>query len=121
MVKAKKAAAAKVKKQPVAREYTIHIHKYVHHVAFKKRAPRALKAVRRFAQKTMGTHDVRIDTNLNKYLWSKGIRNVPVRVRVRLSRRRNEDEDAKSKMYTLVTWVPVATFHGLQTKAVEDE
>ena len=53
---------------------------------FKKRAPRALQAIRDFARKTMGTEDVRIDTLLNKYLWSKGIRNVPHRVRVRLHR-----------------------------------
>ena len=39
--------------------------------------------------------DVRIDTKLNKFLWSNGVRNVPRRVRVRLSRKRNEDEDAK--------------------------
>ena len=39
---------------------------------FKRRAPRAIKAVRQFAQKEMGTTDVRIDTNLNKFLWSKG-------------------------------------------------
>jgi len=38
---------------------------------FKKRAPRALQAIRDFARKTMGTEDVRIDTLLNKFLWSK--------------------------------------------------
>ena len=50
----------------------------------------------------MGTKDVRIDSRLNKYLWSKGIRNVPRRVRVRLSRKRNEDEESKEALYTLV-------------------
>merc|ERR1719444_158793 len=50
----------------------------------------------------MVTRDVRIDTKLNKFLWHKGIRNVPRRVRVRISRKRNEDEDAKEKMFTLV-------------------
>lgn len=33
---------------------------------------------------------MRIDTKLNKFLWSNGVRNVPRRVRVRLSRKRNE-------------------------------
>jgi ribosomal protein L31E len=37
--------------------------------------------VKKFAQKTMGTEDVRIDTSLNKFLWSKGVRNVPYRVK----------------------------------------
>lgn len=41
--------------------------------------------------------EVRIDTKLNKFLWSNGVRNVPRRVRVRLSRKRNEDEEAKEK------------------------
>ena len=42
--------------------------------------------------------DVRVDTKVNKYIWSKGIRNVPYRVRVKLSRRRNEDEEATEKV-----------------------
>ncbi len=55
----------------------------------------------------MKTSDVRLDTKLNKQVWSQGVRNVPFRVRVRLARKRNDDEDAKEKMYTLVTYVPV--------------
>merc|ERR1719238_76181 len=39
----------------------------------------------------MGTPDVRIDTKLNKFLWSNGVRNVARRVRVRMSRKRNEE------------------------------
>ena len=47
----------------------------------------------------MKTEDVRLDTKLNKYLWSKGVRNnVPFRVRVRLARKRNEDEEADEKV-----------------------
>lgn len=88
--------------------------------AFKKRAPRAIKSIRRFAKKAMRTKDVRIDVKLNKYMWSKGIKNVPFRVRVRLARKRNEDEDAKERFYTLVTHVPVASFKGLQTKNVDE-
>jgi len=47
----------------------------------------------------MKTKDVRLDTNtkLNKFLWSKGVRNAPFRVRVRLARKRNEDEEADEK------------------------
>ena len=61
----------------VTREYTINIHKRIHGVGFKKRAPRALKEIRKFAMKEMGTPDVRIDTRLNKAIWAKGIRNIP--------------------------------------------
>merc|ERR1712020_617380 len=103
----------------VTREYTINLHKRLHGIGFKYRAPRAIKEVKKFAEKQMGTSDVRIDTRLNKHLWSQGVRNVPFRVHVRLARLRNEDEDSVNKLYTLVTHVNVATFKGLQTENVE--
>ena len=104
----------------ITREYTVHLHKRLHGIGFKKKAPRVIKEIKKFAEKQMGTPDVRIDTRLNKYLWSKGIRNVPYRVRVRLARRRNEDEDSPNKLYTLVTHVPVGSFKGLQTENVDE-
>ncbi|ELW50908.1 60S ribosomal protein L31 [Tupaia chinensis] len=58
-------------------EYTINTHKHIHGVGFKKRAPRALKEIRKFAIKEIGAPDVLIDTRLNKAAWAKGIRNVP--------------------------------------------
>ncbi|KAH7727791.1 60S ribosomal protein L31-like isoform 1 [Aphelenchoides avenae] len=105
----------------VTREYTIHIHKLIHGIGFKKRAPRAIKEIRKFAEKQMGTQDVRVDTRLNKFIWSKGVRNVPFRVRVRLARRRNDDEDSPHKLYTLVTHVPVTNFKKLTTVNVDTE
>lgn len=63
--------------------------------------------------------EVRIDSDVNKYVWSKGIRNVPFRIRVKLSRKRNEDEEAESKMYTLVTVVQVPSFKGQTTEVKE--
>ena len=108
-------------KEVITREYTVHLHKYIHGIGFKKRAPRAIAAIRKFAKKHMGTEDVRIDSNLNKIVWSRGIRNVPYRVRVRLSRRRNEDEESTHKLYTLVTHVPVTSYKGLETKTVDED
>lgn len=69
---------------------------------FKKKAPRAIREIRKFATKMMKTTDVRVDSKLNKFIWSKGVRNVPFRVRVRLSRKRNEDEEAKEKVRVIV-------------------
>ena len=106
-------------KEVVTREYTIHLHKYIHGVGFKRRAPRAIKAIKKFAEKQMRTPDVRVDTKLNKAVWAKGIRNVPYRIRVRCHRKRNEDEDSPHKFYTLVTHVPVDTFKKLETKTVD--
>ena len=62
------------------------MHKHVHGQSFKKRAPTAVKAIVSFAQKAMGTTDVRIDPKLNQALWAQGIKSVPHRVRVKLER-----------------------------------
>jgi len=106
----------------ITREYTIHLRKLLHGVGFKKRAPKAVKEVKAFAKKMMKTEDVRVDTKLNKFLWSQGIKAVPGRVRVRLSRKRNDDEEATEKLYTLCTHVPVEQhqYKGLQTQNVDE-
>merc|ERR1711879_827608 len=80
----------------VTREYTINLHKRLHGIGFKYRAPRAVKEIKKFAEKQMGTKDVRM--------------------RIRLARLRNEDEDSIHKLYTLVTHVqiPKGGFKGLQ-------
>ncbi|CAD7924465.1 unnamed protein product [Amoebophrya sp. A25] len=106
---------------PRTEDRTIHVHKLVYKVQFKKRAKRCISEIKKIATKAMGTTDVRIDGKLNKHIWSKGIKNLPRRVRVRLSRKRNEDEDAKEKTFTLVQYVPVDSFKGLETEAVNEE
>ena len=68
----------------VTREYTIHLHKLVHGRSFKKRAPWAVKSVVNFAQKAMGTTDIRLDPKLNQALWARGVKSVPHRIRVKL-------------------------------------
>eukprot|EP00189_Rhodosorus_marinus_P005701 CAMPEP_0113960074 /NCGR_PEP_ID=MMETSP0011_2-20120614/4507_1 /TAXON_ID=101924 /ORGANISM="Rhodosorus marinus" /LENGTH=122 /DNA_ID=CAMNT_0000971475 /DNA_START=156 /DNA_END=524 /DNA_ORIENTATION=+ /assembly_acc=CAM_ASM_000156 len=98
----------------VTREYTINLHKRVHGTGFKKRAPKALKEIRKFAEKVMSTKDVRIDTKLNKEVWKCGVKNVPRRIRVRLARRHNDDEEAQEALYTLVTVVPIANRAGFR-------
>mmetsp|Transcript_56292 Transcript_56292/g.131866 ORF Transcript_56292/g.131866 Transcript_56292/m.131866 type:complete len:119 (-) Transcript_56292:59-415(-) len=104
----------------ITREYTINMHKRLLGQTFKKRAPRSVTEVKKFAKKVMGTSDVRIDQKLNKYLWSKGVKNVPYRVRVRIFRKRNDDEDAKEKLYSLCTLVEVDTFKGIGTQIVQE-
>ena len=78
--------------QPVTRDFTINLHKQLHGVQFKKRAPRAVREIRRFAQSEFFTKDVRVDTSLNRFIWSTGIRNVPRKVRIRVSRKKNGPE-----------------------------
>ena len=102
----------------ITREYTIHLRKLLHGIGYKKRAPRAVKEVKAFAKKMMKTEDVRVDTKLNKFLWSQGIKAVPGRVRVRLSRKRNDDEEATEKLYTLCTHVPVRRTPRMQSAGI---
>merc|ERR1711959_21414 len=116
-----KEKAKKKPEQPLTRVCTINIHKRIHKVGFKRRAPRAVTEIRKFAKDMMKTDDVRIDEALNKFMWNKGIRNVHYRVRVKLSKKRNENEDATDKFYTVVTHVPVAgNFKGLLTQTVDE-
>ncbi|KAI0519564.1 60S ribosomal protein L31 [Dendrobium catenatum] len=110
------------KEEVVTREYTINLHKRLHGCTFKKKAPKAIKEIRKFAQKAMGTTDVRIDVKVNKLIWSRGIRSVPRRVRVRIGRKRNEEEDAKEEFYSLVTVteIPPEGLKGLGTKVIDE-
>jgi len=93
----------------VAREYTIHMHKRLHGVTFKKRAPKAIKEIKAFAFQAMGTTDVRVDPQLNKKVWEQGVKGVPYRLRVRISRKRNDEEGAKEKLYSYVQAVNCRT------------
>ena len=106
----------KTEMQPACRDYTLNVHKMLQGIQFKKRAPRCIRDIKRFATKEMFTQDVRVDTGLNRFVWSHGIRNVPRKIRIRVTRRRNEDEDAKSKFYSLVQHVQVSDFAGLKTE-----
>lgn len=68
-------------------------------------APNAIKAVKKFAQKSMGVNDVRISPGLNQAVWSRGVKSPPRRIRVRLERKRNDDEGAKEKLYVVASVV----------------
>jgi len=121
MVKNTKGKTRSALQDVVTREYTIHLHKLVHGRSFKKRAPTAVKSVVAFAQREMGTTDVRVDPKLNQALWARGIKSVPHRIRVKLERKRNDEENAKEKLYTFATFVPTASFKGLGTVTVDAE
>ncbi|URD95750.1 60s ribosomal protein [Musa troglodytarum] len=65
---------------------------------FKMMPPKAIKEIRKFAQKAVGTRDERFDVKLNKHIWSRGIQSVPRRVRVRIAGNRN-GEDANEELF----------------------
>jgi large subunit ribosomal protein L31e len=88
---------------PVARTLSINLHKRLHKATFKNKAPKAIKQIREQAQRVMFTNDVRVDPEVNKFIWEHGIRNVARRVKLTLERKKNEEDDENvNKMYTLV-------------------
>ena len=96
---------------------THNIHKLAHRVQFKKKAPKALTAIKNLVAKLMRTADVRIDPKLNQFIWSQGVRNLPHRVRVRISRKRNEEEgNTQGEFYSLVQHVHLEDFSGRLTE-----
>ena len=124
MTKTRKAATKKETDSksiaPASRDYTINLHKLCHKTQFKKKAPKALTQIRKFAAANMKTEDVRIDVEVNAWVWNQGIRNIPRRIRVRLSRKKNEGEEAGNKFFTEVKLLHVDSFKGLITEKSRD-
>ena len=60
--------------QPVTRDYTINLHKRLHGIQFKKRAPRAIREIRKFAAAEMftkvGYRTVCLSLKIYYLLWA---------------------------------------------------
>ena len=114
-----KKAGTKTEMAPACRDYTLNMHKRLQGIAFKKRSTRAVREIRRFAAKEMHTESVKIDTMLNRFCWSNGVRNVPRLIRVRITRSKNEDEDSKHAFVSTVQLLEVKSFENLATEKKE--
>jgi len=108
--------AKKDHNKEVTRDFTLNLHKRLHKIQFKKRGKRCINEIRKFAQSQMWTKDVRLDAELNHYIWQDGIRDIPNKVRIRIAKKKNQDEDAKEPFYCLVQHVDVEDFAGLRTE-----
>jgi large subunit ribosomal protein L31e len=67
MVKAEKGIRKPKGNDIATRDYTIHMSKRLYGVTFKKRAPRAIAEIKKFATKAMGTRLVTIYTILPSF------------------------------------------------------
>ena len=56
----KTGAAPPKSSEPTSREATVNLHKRLHGISYKKRAPRAVREIKAFATEMMGTKDVRV-------------------------------------------------------------
>jgi large subunit ribosomal protein L31e len=52
----------------------------------KKRVPRAVRMIKEFMLRHMKAKEVKLDEDLNEFLWRRGIENPPRRVRVRATK-----------------------------------
>ena len=94
--------------QALSRRIKVNLHKQLHGVQFKKKAPCAVKVIKELVKRNMLTKDVRIDPELNKEIWKNGVRNLPTRIEIIMERKKNEDEEeGQEKMYTLVKLAPM--------------
>mmetsp|Transcript_849 Transcript_849/g.977 ORF Transcript_849/g.977 Transcript_849/m.977 type:complete len:127 (+) Transcript_849:45-425(+) len=107
--------------QPLTKDYTYPLWKMIKGCKLEKRAPKAIKNIKDFAYKQMGTSDVRVANGLNRAIWARGIRKPPRKIRLRLQRLPNDDEDAKREMYVMCSLVHVDTFSGLKSPEVVDD
>ena len=112
-------------KDVVSRDFTINLHKRLHSIGAKKRAPRAIKAIRKFASVNMGVSekDISIDADLNKAVWAQGIASPAKRMRIRLSRVRQTEQGKENKFRVIVSGVavPKEQLRHLKTQTVEEE
>jgi len=91
----------------------------------KRRAPRAVRSIKNYARKFMNTQVVKLDADLNKYLWSQGIRNPPKKLRLVLERKpletgEEEPEQGKQQYYTLIKYKLVPSFANLRHTRVTE-
>ena len=108
------------KEDTVTYEMTIHLSKYLQGKKFAIRPACAVKTIQKITRRLLKTKDNKIDSSLNTFLWSRGVKSVPGRVRVRIQRKvADATEGSKRKrLFTVISHVPVENFKGLTTKTV---
>ena len=82
--------------ETIARIYTINFSK-AWLTPKHKRTDRVVNMIREFAVKHMKSSQIKIDQELNRYLWEKGKTNPPRKVRVRIVK--DEDDQVIVSLY----------------------
>lgn len=65
------------------RTYTIPFYPKLNSIPRTKRAPRAMRLIREFIAKHMKSDDILIDSAINEFIWSQGIKKPPRKISVR--------------------------------------
>jgi large subunit ribosomal protein L31e len=103
--------------ETVARIYTINFSKSLL-TPKHKRTDRVVNMIREFANKHMKSSQIKIDQELNRYIWQKGKTNPPRKVRVRLVK--DEDDQVIVSLYEDIVKEPEIKPVETEIKPVEE-
>ncbi len=83
--------------EELSRVYTINLSKVVLS-PMNRRTKRAINMIKEFATHHMKAEEIKIDEDLNKHMWQRGIRHPPRKVRVRMVK--DEDDIVTVSLYS---------------------
>jgi large subunit ribosomal protein L31e len=114
--------------ETIARIYTINLSK-AWLTPKHKRTDRVVNMIKEFAVKHMKSSQIKIDQELNRFIWEKGKTNPPRKVRVRIVK--DEDDQVIVSLYEdivseteateLKTETPIVSDNGSDAAAVDDD
>ena len=103
--------------ETIARIYTINLSK-AWLTPKHKRTDRVVNMIKEFAIKHMKSSQIKIDQELNRYIWEKGKTNPPRKVRVRIVK--DEDDQVIVSLYEDIVSETEATELKTETPIVSD-
>lgn len=100
-------------------EMTISLRRLAKRASWRYKALKGVKYLKKFIQKQFKSEDdVLIAPDVNKYVWSRGMRSVPGRMRIRVERSPSNKNPAESVFR--LSLVEVSTFKGLNSQVIQD-
>ena len=103
--------------ETIARIYTINLSK-AWLTPKHRRTDRVVNMIKEFANKHMKSSQIKIDQELNRYIWEKGKTNPPRKVRVRIVK--DEDDQVIVSLYEDIVSESEATELKTETPIVSD-
>ena len=103
--------------ETIARIYTINLSK-AWLTPKHKRTDRVVNMIKEFAIKHMKSSQIKIDQELNRYIWEKGKTNPPRKVRVRIVK--DEDDQVIVSLYEDIVHETESTELKTETPIVKD-
>ena len=97
-------------------EMTVNLKKLARKGSWKHKAPKCISYLRKFVRNQFSSEDeVLISPEINKYIWTNGIKNIPNKMRIKIEKRpSNKNPEANVFRICLVN---VNTFKGLNSQS----